>query len=333
MEAAVLEPIIAKRVSNLSKLKADSTLYYQRDRNYDEDGEPMDEKFSTSSQALIGSMHNLTPHWDSEANRWAWFGDLADLKRIAKTLALADLKTRQTIVPDESSLTNKYDPFFGHPTLWNSMFIEESSKYITSETPIEEFYNRVLRGREDVKQPDRDDQSIFMTEGSKIEIISPRDEQRTKSKNVDEELVATGWLIKLIADDNALEKLDRIAYIADLQGYEEAKLLKVDGLKTIIKNELVDNTQVISKYGMTARKYFLFMSELLNEDLEVLFTSSKAVRHGFIRRDAANGYSFKGEKLREGLIKSDKDLYTFLKDDANIKTYMAIEDALSAIGK
>jgi hypothetical protein len=320
-----METLIVRRKSDLSKLKTSDEIYYQDSKDYTKDGEAID-TFSKNSQSVIGTMSNLTPHWDYTKNEWSFYGGFQSLLEIAKKLQLRG-QNNELLLPTEYSLKNPNDPFFAHKSLWQSTFMEEGSKYLTEETPLEEFYMRVLKGREDIEQPDREpgEQSAFLTSGSKLEILSPRAELKVQSNKIDEEVEAI-----LLYDSlrKNFDKMKRIVSIADPPSYDESYNDPV-AMAALLKHELVDNTQYVTKYGMEARKYFMHLCNLPNEDLEVYSKVLRAAQDGIIRRNSKSGYTMKGELLAEGSIRDDKKLVEFFQKDENISYYSKLEDLIA----
>jgi hypothetical protein len=318
-----METLVVKRVSKLGKLKTSDDIYYQERKDYEAEGEPFD-NFSKDTQALIGSMSNLTPHWNSLKGEWSFFGGLQALLPIAKKLQLRD-KNNVLILPDENSFKNPYDPFFGHARLWNSTFIEETSKFLNTEDPLEEFYIRVLQGRDDIYQPSEDKpQSDFLTSRSGLEIMSPKDEVRLKSNTSDEHDTAMELYLSLKQN---FDKLKRIAIILDPPSFDESYNDPI-ALQVMMKHEFVENTQNVAKYGTTARKYFIDVCKMSNEELELTSKIIAAANKGIIRRSTKDGYSFKGEKILDGQITNDRKLIDYFKKDENIKQYDRLIDLL-----
>lgn len=320
-----METLIVRRKSDLSKMKTSDEIFYQEHKDYTKEGEAID-TFYKNTQSVIGTMSNLTPHWDPDRGEWSFYGGFQALFEIAKKLQLRD-KNNELILPNEYSLKNPHDPFFAHKTLWQTTFMEEGSKYLTDETPLEEFYMRVLRGREDIVQPDRDpgEQSAFLTAGSKLEILSPRAELKVQSDKIDDEVEAI-----LLYDSlrKNYDKMKRIVSITDPPSYDETYNDPV-AMAALVKHELVDNTQFVTKYGTTARKYFVHLCNLPNEDLEIYSKVLKAAQDGIIRRNSKSGYTMKGEKLADGSITDDKKLVEFFQKDENISLYSKLEDLIA----
>lgn len=323
--APVLEPIIIKKKSNLAQYRPDSAIYYQKDKDYDEVGEVMPDDKYNPTQNIIGAMQNITPHWDDEEGKWAFYGNVEDLQRIAKRLGLTDDKTKQIINVSEDDLYNRYSAFWGHPVLWKSLFIEENARYLEADKPINELFNRVLRGREDIEQPGRTDQSKLITDRASFELISPTIEKDKKKASTDEVTTAMKIFIDLIADE---ERLDLVYLVLDPTDYEENK----DSRKLIeasIQTEFVNGDEFVSKYKTSTRKFFIEVGGLDNAELVTYATAIRAKKAGIIRPSMNDGYTFKGEKLDAGNIKSDAELCKFLLNPDNSDIFLAVEEALS----
>jgi len=322
---STLEPIIIKKKSNLAQYRPDTNIYFQKDRNYDEQGEVIpDDKFNPT-QNLIGAMQNITPHWDDEAGKWSFYGTVEDLQRIAKRLGLTDLKTKQIITVDEDDLYNRYSPFWGHPTLWKSLFIEDTSRYLEADKPINELFNRVLRGREDLEQPGRTDQSKLITDRASFELISPAIEKDKKKQNADEVTNAMKLYLELIGDE---DRLDLVYIVLDPPDYEENKNDK-GSITADLQEQFVNGDEYVSKYRTSTRKFFNEVAALGNAELITYSTAIRAKKTGIVRPSMNDGYTFKGEKLDAGNIKSDAELCKFLLNPDNSDIFLAIEEALS----
>jgi len=274
VSAPVLEPIIIKKKSNLAQYRPDTNIYFQKDRDYDEQGEVIpDDKFNPT-QNLIGAMQNITPHWDEDAGKWAFYGTVEDLQRIAKRLGLTDEKTKQIITVDEDDLYNRYSPFWGNTVLWKSLFIEDTSRYLEADKPINELFNRVLRGREDLEQPGRTDQSKLITDRASFQLISPTIEKDKKKQSADEVTKAMKLYIELISDE---ERLNLVYLILDPPDYEENKDDK-GAIEANIQSEFVNGDEYVSKYKTSTRKFFNEVSALDNAELITYSTAYKRIR-------------------------------------------------------
>lgn len=320
----ILEPIVLKRKSNLSQFNVDKNIYAQRDMDYESDGELVaDEKFNPTMN-LLGSMQNLTPHYDSDRSRWSFYGTFEDLDRIAKALSLQDEKTKQIIKVDESSLFNRFDPFWAHSSLWKSVFIEENARYLEPNTPMNELYVRILRGREDIQQPGRSDQSTFDTDRSNLELISPNMEKKKKTDDAALQKKAMKLFFETI---EKAERLDRVLEV--LNPIDLGLATTQEQKEALLQTEFVNNNEYVPKYGTTAMKQFIEVCELSNVDLEVYYLAVQAIRLSVIRVSIGDGYSFKGEVINSGSIKSDNDLFRYLKDPKNSALFLQIEDAVN----
>lgn len=321
----VLEPIILKRKSNLSQFRVDSTVYQQKEMDYEKDGEPiLDEKFNPT-MSLLGSMQNLTPHYDSDKSRWSFYGTIEDLKRIATKLSLEDPTTKKIITVDESTLHNRFDPFWGHPTLWRSVFVEENARYLEPSSPLNELYIRILRGREDIQQPDRKDQSTFDTDRSNLELISPNMDKKKKSANAAIKKKAMQIFLSLVEDPDKLRIVAEILNPVDLDSAKDN-----ESLEALVQEEFVNNEEFVGKYGTTALEQFIKVSEYDNQDLSVYHLGVQAIRLGIVRVSMSDGYSFRGERIHNGSIKSDTDLFKYLKEPNNAPLFLQIEKAVEA---
>ncbi len=323
--ASVLEPIIIKKKSNLAQYRPDTNIYFQKDKDYDEQGEVIPDDKYNPTQNLIGSMQNITPHWDEEQGRWAWYGSVEDLQRIAKRIGLTDGKTKQLITVSEDDLYNRFSPFWGHPTLYKSLFIEDTSRYLEADKPINELFNRVLRGREDIEQPGRSDQSKLITDRSSFELISPTIEKDKKKASTDEVTTAMKLYIDLIADK---DRLELVYLVLDPSDYEE-NVNDVKAVEASIQTEFVNSDEYVGKYKTSTRKFFNEVASLDNAELVTYATAIRAKKVGVIRPSMNDGYTFKGEKLDAGNIKSDAELCAFLKNPNNSDIFLAVEEALS----
>lgn len=320
-----LEPIIVKKKSNLAQYRPDTNIYFQKDRNYDEQGEVIpDDKFNPT-QNLIGAMQNITPHWDDEAGKWSFYGTIEDLQRIAKKLGLTDAKTKQIITVGEDDLYNRYSPFWGHATLWKSLFIEDASRYLEADKPINELFNRILRGREDLEQPGRTDQSKLITDRASFELISPTIEKDKKKQSADEVTKAMKLYIELISNE---DRLNLVYLVLDPPDYEENKDDK-GAIEADLQEQFVNGDEYVSKYKTSTRKFFNEVAALDNAELVTYSTAIRAKKAGVIRPSMNDGYTFKGEKLDMGNIKSDAELCKFLLSPDNSDIFLAVEEALS----
>ncbi len=311
----MVETLVVSRKSDLSKLKSSKDMFYQEQKNYNEDGIPID---TSSTRYVLGTRENLTPHWDKEKNAWSFAGGFEKLLEIAKKLGLRDDKGN-LVLPDENSLNNTHDPFFSHMALWNSTFIEDSSLALSSSNPFQEFHMRVLQGREDVIDTEKEDGSVsrFITDKAKLEITSPTSVQKNKEANSGEEDEAMEAYLSL---KTTKEKLERIVAILD----GDNTSMTQEEMLFFIKDEYVKNDTPNPRFATTHRKYFLYLFNLPNADLEVYSTVLQASRMKIINRNTREGYTFQGEKLAEGTINNDKKLFEYFSADENSAQYLKL---------
>lgn len=310
-----------KRESKLGQFKTSSDLYYQESVKYDEEGTPYEE--FNKNQGLIGVLTNLTPHWDNGTNQWAFSGSFADLKSICDKLRLSDKKTGLPVTVTESSIYNRLDPFFNHPTLWTSTFMEDNSKVLSKDGgPLEEFYMRVLTAREDIRQPGSETkQSAFETDKTNFVLTSPIQEVREKKEVADE--LKESWKLYLGLEKN-FDKLKRIVAIMDPPGFNDSYNDQT-ALQTLVMTSIIENDEVDNRYGMSPRKYFIKLCKLDNAELDIYSIVFSAKRFGIIRVKKA-GSTLNGELIGDGLIKSDKDLINYYLQDKNAKEYLTLVD-------
>ena len=316
--------LIVKSKTNLSTLKNSSEIFYQENKDYDSDGEAID-SYDATKQFIIGTRQNLTPHWDVRKNEWSFHGGLSALVEIAQRLQLRD-DNNNLLMPTEYSFKNIADPFFAHKSLWMGEYMEEGSKVLKSGDALQEFHMRVLKGRDDLENDGREERvSAFLTGKSNLHISSPKDEITKKSKKIEEETQAWTQYIELIKDP---EKLRRVAVILDLRDTTDITAMSVE-----LRDNFVTTENTVVRFGTTARKYFLHVCDLDITGLEVTSKMMAATRAQIIRRDTLHGYSFQGEKLKEGTIRNDRDLAEFFKHNDNIDLYLKLERLLEEKGK
>jgi len=321
--------IILKRKQNLGQLFKPTPYMYQQSIDYGSEGAEIEnpdgtiDEFDPKRDNLLGTTSNLTPHWDKENRRWAFEGSIIDLQNIQKELKLRD-KNDKLIVIDEDSFTNRLDPFFNHKHLWTSVVMRDGKIPLTNKTKLEEFYQRVYKGRDDIEQNGKD-QSTFETDRSNLELISPKAIKEKSSKDIDMALKANMYLAEMNFD-----KQKRIAAILDPPGYNE-KHNDPEAIKIMLYDSCVINSeQEIDQ--KTIQKRFVELAEMNNSDLEVLFIVFQAKNTGKIRR--LNGvYHFDGEALGEGddKVKTMDHLIKYFLKGKNFDTYKKVEDYVSTL--
>jgi hypothetical protein len=303
------EVIILKRKGNLGQLKTNGDIYNQQNIDPNSEGQFSGETLS-KDEPLLGVMMNLTPFW--KGDRWAFDGQVSDLKRIAKSLGLTD-STGDIITVDETSLVNRFDPFFSHMFLWTSTKMVGSSKTLTNDSAIEEFYMRVYRDRSNVKQSNKV-QSKFDTEGSKLEIISPKIEKETKAKNISKKVKLT-----TIFGGMSHERKKKIAAILDPPGYSD-NYNDPEALDTLIYSYCIDGNE---KMPGTKRLYsdmFLMFSDMDNTQLDVYTAVYSAIRKNLIRR-SKTGYTLKAVPISGDSIITDELLINFYMHNDNLEKF------------
>lgn len=311
------ETLFLKRESKLSKFKISDDIYYQEEKNFESEGEPIDT--FNKNQGLIGVLTNLTPHWDKDKNEWAFDGTFADLKHICDRLRLSDEKTGLPIQVTEYSVHNRLDPFFNHKTLWTSTFMEDNSKVLSkNEGPLEEFYMRVLKARDDIRQPGSEKpQSTFETDKTNFVLTSPIQEVREKKVIADE--LKEAWKLFIALEKN-FDKLKRIVAIMDPPGFNDSYNDQT-ALHTLVTTSIIENDETDNRYGISPRKYFVKLCKLDNAELDIYSIVFAAKRFGIIRVKRT-GATLNGELIGGGQIKSEKDLINYYLNDKNAKEYL-----------
>ena len=311
------DTLFLKRESKLSKFKTSEDVYYQEKQDFDSEGSAYDT--FNKNQGLIGVLTNLTPHWDKDKNEWSFEGNFADLTSICNRLRLSDDKTGLPVKVSEDSIHNRLDPFFNHKYLWTTTFMEDNSKVLSkSEGPLIEFYMRVLKAREDIKQPGSEElQSSFETDKTNFVLTSPIQEIREKKVVADE--LKESWKLFLALEKN-FDKLKRIVAIMDPPGFNDSYNDQT-ALQTLVTTSIIENDEMDNRYGMSPRKYFVKLCKLDNAELDIYSIVFAAKRYGIIRVKRT-GATLNGEQIGDGLIKSDKDLINFYLQDRNAKAYL-----------
>jgi len=311
--------LFLRRESKLSQFKTSDSMYYQEKIDYESDGEAF-ETFD-KKQGMIGVLTNLTPHWDHTKNQWSFYGSFADLKRICDKLRLSNKKTGKTVEVNESSIYNKLDDFFNHEYLWTSTFMQDNSKILSTDGgPLEEFYMRVLKGRDDIKQPGSEKiQSSFDTDKNNFILTSPGQETREKKVVADELKEAWKEFLKL---EKNFDKLKRIVAIMDPPGFNDSYNDQT-ALQTLVTTSIIENDEMDGRYGMSPRKYFTYLAKLDNAELDIYSIVFSAKNFGMIRVKRT-GATLNGEPIGDGLIKTDKDLINFYLQDKNAKAYLEL---------
>jgi len=184
---------------------------------------------------------------------------------------------------------------------------------------------RVLKGREDIENDSREGEiSSFESSKGKLRISSPKDEQVKKAKVIDEESEA--WELFISLKQN-FEKLKRIVAIADPPSFNES-YNDQQAMAALVRDEFLTNDTQVTRYGTTARRWFIYLCNMPNEELEAATKVMTASRMNIIRRNTSEGYSFQGEKLDEGTIRTDKALINYFMDDKNMADYRKMEKAI-----
>lgn len=320
--------IILKKKGNLKKYKS-TGIHLIDKKEYEKAQTPseLEGEFYqdiSDDQPLMGTVKNLTPHYNSHRNEWSFEGEFQDLKRIAEGLRLTD-EEGQIITVDETSLKNRYDKFFNHKTLWTSTFMEEGSIALSDSDFLQEFYMRTYLGREDIPRTGKK-MSTFMTAGSGFEIIVPTEIQNKKSKKIDKEMEAVMLLKEMTYD-----KQKRVAAVINPVGFK-MNHNDPDALRTLLYNSCVQNDeQMHNKWGKTYQDVFLEIGSLPNDRLEIYWKVFQLKNHNIIKVSGTHGATFRGEPIGNGKITTDRMLINYYLDPENYEDFKKVEQELNTL--
>lgn len=313
------EIVILKKINKLEQLKVSPNLYKLNSNNMDEDGE-LDGVYKGNT--LLGSKRNVAPTWDTLKDQWAFDGDIEDLKRIQSRLKLRDEDGR-LIEISEDSLSNRHDAFWGHKTLWNSRIMDEGSTSLNSKNPLDELLIRVHRGNSFVKSGS--EQSPYVLAESSLELVSPRAEIEAQNRGGKKQVKAN-----VLLDKMGLEKMNCIAYLMQLPGYRpDEKDSEI--LFNLLLNNAVNNLNKVFKYGaeVTYQDRFIELAEMHNDKLNILTKVQTARdRGGIVAR--SNGYTFNGDPIEGGSIRTEKQLHDYYLNMKNVEARNELENYLTS---
>lgn len=311
------EIVILKKVNKLEQLKVSPNLYRLNSNNMDEDGEL---EGSYKGNTFLGSKRNVTPTWDTLKDRWAFDGDIEELKRIQSKLKLRD-EDGKLIEINEDTLSNRHDPFWGHKSLWNGKIMDEGSTALNSKNPLDELLIRVHRGNSFVKSGS--EQSPYILAESNLEMLSPRAEIEVQNRTGKKQVKAN-----VLLDKMGLEKMNSIAYLMQLPGYRpDEKDSEV--LFNLLLNNAVNNLSKVYKYGtdITYQDRFIELAEMHNDKLNILSKVQTARdRGGIIAR--SNGYTFNGDLIDNGSVRTEKQLHDYYLNMKNVEARNELENYL-----
>lgn len=311
--------VVLKKINRLEQIKVQPTLYKQD--KYDPES-PGELEGQYKGNTLLGSKRNVTPSYDSLKGQWAFAGTLQDLKRIQDRLKLRD-ENNKLIEIQEDTLTNMFDPFWAHTSLYTKKIMEEGSTSLNLNDPLEELLYLVQKGSSFVKGA-KENQSAYIIADSNLELIVPRREIEAEAKSVDKTIKA----IKLL-DAMGLEKMNTVAYLMDLPGYQYNDK-DSERLKALLYSSAAMNTHPMYKVGagITHQDRFIELAEVNNEELNIMKKVQQAKIQGAISANTRTGYTFKGERLDDGSIKNDRDLMRFYLNHKNHESLKELENYL-----
>lgn len=312
------EIVVLKKINKLDQLKISPNLYSTT--SMEKDGE-LDGIYKGNT--FIGSKRNVTPTWDSMRERWAFDGDIEDLKRIQSKLKLRDSDNKLITITDDT-LLNTEDPFWANKTLYTSKIMEEGSTSLNSERPLEELLIRVHRGSSYVKDSTVM-QSSYVLADSSLELINPKAQVDDSIKLAKKKISAA----KLLDGANSAKKYS-IAYIMQLPGFNSTQK-DDDTLFNLLFMNAVENTGKIYKYGVdiTYQDRFIELANLSNDKLKITSDVVRAkLRGGIVNKPG--GFTFNGDVIDGGSIRSEKALIDYYLNPKNVDARLELDNFLEA---
>lgn len=313
------EIVILKKVNRLEQLKVSPNLYRLNSNNMEDEGE-LDGIYKGNT--FLGSKRNVTPTWDSLKGQWAFDGDITELRRIQSRLKLRDDEGK-LIEISEDALMNRHDPFWGHRSLWSGKIMDEGSTALNSKNPLDELLIRVHRGNSFVKSGS--EQSPYILAESNLELISPRAEIEHQNKSGKKQVRAN-----VLLDKMSLEKMSAVAYLMQLPGYRRDEK-DSEVLFNLLLNNAVNNLNKIYRYGadVTFQDRFIELAEMHNDKLNILRkVQTGRDRGGIVAK--ANGYTFNGEKIEGGSIRTEKQLHDHYLNMKNVEARAELDNYIAS---
>jgi hypothetical protein len=322
------EIVILKKKNKLDRLKVSPNLY-KLDTNkqfgYEEEEGELDGVYKGNT--FLGAKRNVTPTWDDDNNKWAFDGEWEELKAIQARLKLRDERGMLFEI-NEDTLYNRYDPFWGHKSLWTGKIMDEGSVALNSENPLDHLLIKVHRGLPKVHQIGSE-QSPYMVSDSELEILSPKYEDEEMMKSGKKQVDAVVLFSKMSYD-----KQKAIAHLMQLPGYNN-KEIDPQVIYGLVLHGAVNNTDKYFKYGsdITYQERFVQLANYTNEKLNILTKVQEAIDSGGIVLRQSTGYTFNGEKLADGTIRSLRQLHDFYLSPKNTPMVVELDNYLEAIKK
>jgi hypothetical protein len=315
------EIVVLKKVNKLDRLKVSPNLYKINSDNIEDEGE-LDGVYKGNT--FIGSKRNITPTWDRLKDQWAFDGTWEDLKNIQNKLRLRDEKGK-FIEITEDTLRNKLDPFWANSLLWTTKIMEEGSTSLNSDSPLEDLLMRVHRGSSNIKKAGSE-QSPYLIADASFELISPKQEDEVRSKAGKKEIDAVVSLSNMSAD-----KMHAIAYLMQVPGYSPDER-DSDVVRNTLLYGAAKNTENYYKYGtnVTYQDRFIELSKYTNEKLNILEKVQKGLDRGGIVVRPSSGYTFNGEKIDGGNIRTLKQLHDYYLSPKNQPAREELDNFLAA---
>ena len=278
-------------------------------------------------KTLPDTRHGIAPMWNRVKGKWAWGGDDTKLADLITRLKLRYPKGHKQegnfIVPENVAdrLTHFQDDFFRHPDFYGKKFMENGKIAFDTSDALEEFLYLCYKGYSKTEDSFSNEKvSKAKAAGMQYELVSPHLEIRLEKAEAQDEVNAIVQLSKLMGDE---DRMKAIAEIMGLPGYTENTT--VDGTFLLIKQHAVENTEEVSRYGKTARKRFMEVSNMPSETLDsarnIMIAKSLGILRVYKDHIKLNGREIKGSFDEPRLI-------SYFQDVQNHKDYTEVLDTL-----
>ena len=325
------EIIQVKKKGGLQSIKTDHgyikpVIFQQDSKDRNTDGEPMGEY---KGGQLPTGKYFLAPTWNRLKRQWSWGGTTQDLKTCIKGMRLRyerghDQKGQLIDVSKESDgdlksrISHLGDVVFNHTSLYGREFISGGATTLNLEDPYIKFLHFCMLGDHTVDRRGIT-KSKYVQAGTKLELVSIKEENIAKATDADLEVEAIMRLGAMKRDEN---KMRAVAEIMDLRNVNSAT--DINGLFILLKDLACQNTATKQAYnGKTHQQRFIEVTDMPDEELAIARRVMQAKKRGYIRQFSDHA-SFKGEKL-EG-IKNELQLMEFFKDPINNDIYIKLID-------
>lgn len=304
-------------------------LYKSKSKNRNEEGTI---EGDYRGRTILDTKHFISPIWDDLKKQWSFKGTDQDIARLIKGMKLrypSGHKREGDLIEADNvaaRLVNIKDEVFCHPDLYGRYYMENGRVSLNLSDPAQEFLFRCYQGNSVTDDKSTDGPvNKFIAAGTKYEIVSPRKENQKAKKDADKEIKA---ITLLAAMGNNEERMRAVARIMQLPQYNEST--DSAGLFVLLKDMAAQNDSQSAKYRKTYQDRFIELSEMTDDELNVISNVIRGDRGGWLRKRQGY-YLFNGEKL-DGLD-NQQQLIRFFQDPKNQDRYVELLDLLDNGGK